>query len=143
MSRQTNIESDTPIVPRAIAEAVWEEAGVWLDERLPRRWLRQLVARANTVYARNPRFRRTICAGGDSGRDWLWAFTRHWLGALIWRHRPELHARLPQSFNAGHSLPPKPVRSTRQDGAFSRSSNRGPAWSDDRAVWAAAHFHLI
>jgi hypothetical protein len=140
--QRPNIESDTPIVPRAIAEAVWEEACVWLDERLPRRWLRQLIARANTVYARNPRFRRTLRAGGNSGRDWLWAFMRHWLGALIWRHRPELHGQLPQSFNAGHSLPPRPVRSARQSSAFSRSSTRRPLRSDDRAVRAAAHFHF-
>jgi len=31
------IELDTPIVPRAVAEGVWEEAGVWLGQPLPRR----------------------------------------------------------------------------------------------------------
>jgi hypothetical protein len=38
------IESDTPIVPRAIMEAVCEEAGVWLGQPLPRRWIRELTA---------------------------------------------------------------------------------------------------
>jgi hypothetical protein len=29
------IERDTPILPRVVAEAVWEEASVWLDARPP------------------------------------------------------------------------------------------------------------
>ena len=35
--RVPRIELDTPIVPRAVAEGVWEEAGVWLGQPLPRR----------------------------------------------------------------------------------------------------------
>ncbi len=99
------IELDTPIVPQAVAEAVWEEAGVWLGEPLPRRWIAELTARANTVYGGNRRFRRLLRRRGHAGRDWLWAFTRHWLAALIWKHRPDLHARLPAAYNVGKSLP--------------------------------------
>ena len=58
--RIPRIESDTPILPRAVMEAVCEEAGVWLGQPLPRRWIRELTARANAVYARNPRFRRKV-----------------------------------------------------------------------------------
>jgi len=36
------MELETPLRPRAVAEAVWEEAGVWLEQPLPRRWLREL-----------------------------------------------------------------------------------------------------
>ena len=50
--RIPRIDSDTPIVPRAIIAAVCEEAGLWLGQPLPRRWLRELTARANVVYAR-------------------------------------------------------------------------------------------
>ncbi len=69
--RVPRIELDTPIVPRAVAEGVCEEAGLWLGQPLPRRWVRELTARANTIYAHNPRFRRKVRANGVSGRDYL------------------------------------------------------------------------
>ena|SRR5437660_4948832 len=106
--RIPRIESDTPIVARAIMEAVCEEARVWLGQPLPRRWIRELTARANTVYAQNPRFRREVRGRGASGRDYLWGFTRHWLSGLMWERRPQLLARLPNSYSVGHPLPPKP-----------------------------------
>lgn len=101
------IEQDTPIVPRAVAEAVCEEVAVWLHEPLPRRWIRELTAQANTVYANNERFARQIRAAGDRGRDQLWVFMRHWLAARLWKHRPEWYARLPASFAVGRELPPR------------------------------------
>ena len=101
------IEDDTPIVPHAIASAVWEEAGAWLGEELPREWLARLIERAEAVYASNARVRRRLRGNGNGGRDWLWAFTRHWLAALIWQQRPDLYTRLPDSFNVGHLLPQK------------------------------------
>jgi hypothetical protein len=103
--RRPRIEADTPIVPRAVAMSVWTEAGAWLDEELPRQWVNRLAARANAIYARNPRFRETLQRSGTAGRDRLWAFTRHWLAAQIKKHRPELHARLPASYNVGGELP--------------------------------------
>ncbi len=62
---------------------VWAEACAWLDADLPRPWVNRLAARARAVYARNPRFQKIIRRNGNAGRDWLWAFTRHWLAALI------------------------------------------------------------
>ena len=59
------------------------------------------------IQTHNPRFRRKIRAKGDKGRDYLWAFARHWLAGLIWERRPHIHALLPASYNCGHSLPPK------------------------------------
>ena len=103
--RKSSIERDTPIIPRAVAEAVWEEASGWLDEALPRQWIGELVVRANTIDAHNRRFARNIRGQGNTGRDYLWMFTRHWLAALLWEHRPELHTRLPPSYNTGHPLP--------------------------------------
>jgi hypothetical protein len=103
--RRPRIEADTPIVPRAVAMSVWEEAGGWLGEELPRGWVNRLAARANVIYARNLRFRQIINRRGDAGRDWLWAFTRHWLAAMIHKHRRDWHARLSDSYNVGRDLP--------------------------------------
>ncbi len=94
-----------PLVPRAVAAAVWEEASTWLGEPLPRRWIAQLTAHANTVYGGNECFRRRLRRQGDVGRDWLWAFMRHWLAALIRKHRPRQHGRLPAAYNVGQPLP--------------------------------------
>ena len=105
------IDETTPIIPRAIAEGVCEEAGVWLQQPLPRRWVRELVAHANTVFARNAQFRRKVCGQGNAGRDWLWMFMRHWLAALLKNRRPQGFARLPAGYPAGGDLPqPSPAR---------------------------------
>ena len=103
--RRPRLETDTPIVPRAVAMSVWAETCAWLGEELPRQWVNRLAAHANVIYARNPHFRKILQRSGNTGRDWLWAFTRHWLAARIKKHRPELHARLPQSYNVGGDLP--------------------------------------
>lgn len=137
------IESDTPIVPRAVMEAVCEEAGLWLGQPLPRRWIRELTARANTIYAHNPRFRRNIRARGNKGRDYLWAFTRHWLAGLMWERRPQLHAGLPVSYNIGHPLPPKefvPPRRLKTVQRIPPSARLRPRPASDYAFAAAAHF---
>jgi hypothetical protein len=99
------IENDTPLVPQAVASAVWEEASQWLGEELPRAWRVRLTERAEAVYASNARVRRRLRRPGNGGRDWLWAFTRHWLAALIWKHRRALYNRLPASYSVGHPLP--------------------------------------
>jgi len=99
------IARETPIVPQAVADGVWEEVSVWLGEELPREWRVRLMERAEAVYASNTRFRRRLRGGGNSGRDWLWTFMRHWLAALLWHHWPDWHARLPASFSVGRPLP--------------------------------------
>lgn len=98
------IQNDTPIVPLAVAEAVWEEASVYLQAELPRAWVRRLVVRAQLVYNRNAQFRKLLRKDGDAGRDWLWAFTRHWLAAMIWQQRRDLHSRLPAEYAVGLAL---------------------------------------
>jgi hypothetical protein len=103
------IEHETPLVPRAVAAAVWEEVGAWLGEELPRAWLVRLTERAEAAYASNARMRRRLRSPGSAGRDWLWAFTRHWLAALIWKHRRPLSTRLPASYSVGHPLPQDPT----------------------------------
>ncbi len=140
MKRLPQIELDTPLRPRAVAEDVLEEASVWLDEPLPRRWLRELIAEANTVYAHNERFRRTLRAKGNTGRAWLWIFTRHWLAALMYERRPHLHARLPESYNTGHPLPSKPAVPPRRQEKRRRTRRLLPSLPVPVAeyAWAAA-----
>ncbi len=101
------IETLTVLIPRAAAEAVWWEASVWLDEPLPKAWIPALAARADAVFEHNDQFRKLILGKGCSGRDWLWVFMRHWLSGILWRHRPDLHDRLPSSYGNGHELPEK------------------------------------
>src|SRR5712692_6442637 len=157
--RVPRIELDTPIVPRAVAEGVLEDAGLWLGQPLPRRWVRELTARANTIYAHNPRFRRKIRAKGVRGRDYLWAFARHWLAGLIWERRPHLDALLPSSYSSGHPLPPKPPVPPEAMLRPRRGAVRTPRPAIDRrvrprarvrprpdpgyAVGGAAHFHFL
>jgi hypothetical protein len=78
---------------------------VWLDEELPREWIRRLAVRADVIYFHNPRFRRKIRGQGNAGRDWLWMFTRHWLAAMILKRSPQLYARLPAAYSIGRDLP--------------------------------------
>ena len=103
--RRLWIERDTPIVPAAVAKAVWQEASAWLEVELPREWIRRLAVRANVIYFLNPRFRRKIHGQGNTGRDWLWMFVRHWLAAMIRRRSTQLYARLPASYSVGCDLP--------------------------------------
>ena len=141
--RIPRIELDTPIVPRAVMELVCEEAGLWLGQPLPRRWIRELTARANTIYAHNPLFRRKIRGQGNSGRDYLWTFARHWLSGLISEHHPHAYPHLPASFNIGQPLPTKPpvphlrLKTARK---IPPPTKRRPRPAPDYAFAAAAHF---
>jgi hypothetical protein len=76
-------------------ELVCEEASLRLGEPLPRAWVWELAQRANVLYQHNAKFRRLLRKHGDAGRDWLLAFMRHWLYALLASRRPDLCERLP------------------------------------------------
>ena len=119
-------QSQTSIAPHSIASAVVEEASRWLGTPLPRRWVRELTARAETIYQHNGHFRRTLRTRGNVGRDRLWAFTRHWLCAIIARDRPHLHRLLPSSYNVGYDLPITGIRtnSGRERGTPPRGGTR-------------------
>jgi hypothetical protein len=99
------IAAETEIVPQAVAAAVCAEAGTWLGAAMPKRWMDELVERAETVYQHNAQFARSLRR--RSGRDCLWAFTRHWLFAMLASRRPDLAARLPSSYAIGQDLPPR------------------------------------
>jgi hypothetical protein len=142
--RPKRIELNTPIVPRAIMEAVCEEAGQWLGHPLPRRWIRELTCRANTIYANNPRFRRKIHARDEQGRDYLWSFARHWLAGLILKQRPHDYTRLPASFSIGQPLPVRAAIPSERPKAPARISppihRRTPSASARHSAFAAMHF---
>jgi hypothetical protein len=101
---RARIEDDTPVVPRAAAELVCEEASRWLGEPFPRQWVAELADRANLVYQHNARFRQLLRRRGDIGRDLLSAFMRHWLHGLLASRRPDLCQRLPGPYAAGRDL---------------------------------------
>jgi hypothetical protein len=95
------ITRDTPLVPRAAAEGVWAEACALLDEELPREWIGLLIEKAETIYTHGSRFRRRLQSNGNTSRDWLWAFMRHWLAALMQEQRPQLFRKLPSRYCVG------------------------------------------
>ena len=96
-----SIVGDTPMVTRAAAEAVWEEAHQLLGEELPQEWIDLLAEKAETIYAHSTRFRRRLRGANCSGRDWLWAFMRHWLADLVLKQEPAWYARLPVRYAVG------------------------------------------
>jgi len=81
------LERRTPLVPKAIAEGVWQEYVVKTGRILPRTWIARLARRTRTVFIHNPRFRKLLEQLGDAGRDCLWAFMQHWLDAMIYRQQ--------------------------------------------------------
>jgi hypothetical protein len=97
----SGIQRDTPLVPRAAAEQIVEETSRLVGKTLPPQWAGLLAQRAEVTYANGLRFRRRIQSRGDEGRDWLWAFMRHWVSALILKQRPELFRKLPSGYSVG------------------------------------------
>jgi len=95
-----------------VAGAVLEEASAWLGADLPKEWTAALADKAVVLYARHRRFRCLVNQSGDRGRDWLWAFMRHWLSALVYHHNPALYSRLPVSYSAGGPLLPRDATSS-------------------------------
>ena len=45
--------------------------------------------------------RRKLRAAGNAGREYLYAFMRHWLYGLLKAEQPRLAARLPERFANG------------------------------------------
>lgn len=84
----TTLEEDTPIRSRIIAEVVVGEAEELLGFReIPDResFVRELVDEQARLYQINQEWRRKMRAGGNKGRDTLYAFMRHWLTSDVKR----------------------------------------------------------
>jgi hypothetical protein len=97
------IEMDTPILPQVLAQRIVEEAAAYVEMSLDQ-YVALLVEKANTLYTNNSRFRGNVRANGNSGRDYLAMFMRHWLAALIRRDSPTLYQKLPSAFSNGITL---------------------------------------
>ena len=104
MKQPRTIETDTPLLPRFIAEAVVADAGGFLKTELPEDFARRLAERAEHLYRVNSDVRRKLRAKGNAGRDYLYSFMRHWLHGLIKAELPGLVVRFPASFALGPPL---------------------------------------
>jgi hypothetical protein len=106
-SLRPGIERDTELMPWLIADSVLQEAGWYLGVDLPAEWSDWLDGRAERVYVRHAHFRSMIRGRGNSGRDVLYRFFRHWLAGRLKRERYSLFQRLPVEFGLGVSLRPR------------------------------------
>ena len=102
--QRRNIETDTPLLPLFIAEAVVAEASGFLKTELPDDLARRLAERAEHLYQVNSDVRRKLQAKGNAGRDYLYSVMRHWLHGLHKAEQPRLADRLPASFALGHPV---------------------------------------
>jgi hypothetical protein len=93
-------------MPWLIAESVCGEVARFLVVEIPDRFAVWLDAKAERCYARRRHFRKRMRGRGNAPRDWLRAYMRHWLSALIDLERPDLYECLPGTFALGHALPP-------------------------------------
>jgi len=103
-SLRPGIERDTELMPWLIADSVIDEASDFLNEPLPREWADWLDQRAERCYAKHDHFRRLIRRRGNTGRDYLHKFFRHWLASRLRRERYGLFVRLPKEFCFGAGL---------------------------------------
>jgi hypothetical protein len=107
-----NIEDETPILPWIVADAVISELETHLacplrGPECSHELADMLSDHANKIYKHNEQFRKRIRSkadGGDAGRDWLYAFMRHWLTAVAIM-RGIRRERIPAEFAIG-----KPIR---------------------------------
>jgi hypothetical protein len=85
-SKKKSIEEATSILSYAVAESVVSEASYLLKLDLPRDLAEWLVGYAEAIYANSKNFRKKINSNanhGNAGRDYLYAFMKHWLSSEI------------------------------------------------------------
>jgi hypothetical protein len=97
-----SIETDTPILPYVIAENVKRELEQYFQMEFGEACEDHLVNRAETVYSNNKDFAKKICSKGNTGRDMLYVFMRHWMARWIKdTYGDSLFSRLPYRYWAG------------------------------------------
>jgi hypothetical protein len=92
-------------MPDVIAETVVQEAERFLDAELPADFAERLAAKAHYLYSRHKQFHKILNRRGNSGRDYLYAFMRHWTGSWLKRERYALFKQLPWEYALGKRLP--------------------------------------
>lgn len=103
------IEAGTLIIPHIVAEAVLVELINGIKKNIPdfQDKVTQLCARAEALYENNKHFRNKVRGRGNSGRDYLYKFMRHWLSAILQKTNPEIYAEIPESFRRGVEIKSK------------------------------------
>ncbi len=103
-SLPTQLERDTLLWPEVIAETVVREAERFLNADLPAGFAERLADRAYYLYPRNRHFHKALNRPGNSGRDILYVFMRHWTAGWLRRERHPLRKKLPDSYAMGWPL---------------------------------------
>jgi hypothetical protein len=114
----SRIENETPILPDVIADAVVRETLLYIGDhrsKFPSRPRAEaeralndpelpagLAGRAEIVYGKHEHFRKHIKSA--NGRDYLYAFMRHWLAADVKRNWPDVYAEMPREWGLGRPL---------------------------------------
>lgn len=97
-----NIEDETPIMPWIVADSAIGDAQSHLprDVEIPnsRDLADELSDYANKIYKRNERFRKKIRARGNSGRDTLFMFMRHWIASFLHDKHRAIFNQLPRGY---------------------------------------------
>lgn len=96
----------TALLPSVVADTVLNEVEAFLNQDLPKEWSKRLEEKANTVWEHNRTWRRKMLrASGNSGRDMLYMFMRHWLAGIMQKEQPALYKRMPKSYSMGEKPP--------------------------------------
>jgi hypothetical protein len=103
-SLPTQLERDTLLWPEVIAETVVQEAERFLKADLPGGFAERLAARAYYLYPRNRHFHKSLNRPGNSGRDILYVYMRHWTAGWLTREGNPLRKKLPESYAMGWPL---------------------------------------
>lgn len=99
-SKGGTIESDTPIMPIAVADRVVGDWLIWLegyDQKISKvartksdAMANYLADKAESIYKVNKRFAKQMQGKGNSGRDLLESFMFHWLTSQMLKSFPSL-----------------------------------------------------
>ena len=130
-----SIYTDTPIIPVVVAESVVEEVSGYLSRHgheadagliyeAKQKLADELADRAEAVYKHDEQFRKKIRGSGNKGRDYLYAFTRHWLASDLKKQYPAIYHKLPRDFDMGTSLRENRGSGPKRSG---RKSNPAPS----------------
>ena len=133
--KAVSIYEDTPIIPVAVADSVMGEVFGYLNhhgyeadavilEPVQRRMADKLADMAEEIYKHNEQFRKKIRGSGNKGRDYLYAFMRHWLASDLKKQYPAIYRKLPRDFDMGTSLRENRGGGSKRSG---RKSNPAPS----------------
>lgn len=96
------IEESTPLLPYVVADCVIGEVETHVNDCIPfgdhEKLADYLTTKMNHLFQVNETFRKKI--RGNSGREYLYCFMRHWLSAELYK-RPGMREKIPAHFANG------------------------------------------